>query len=86
MSEAIFTTIFTSACTILGIIISSLATVRKTENSIRVNQAVTDTKLEALTEEVRKHNNFAVRIPAFEEHLKSIDKDLAELRQAIKEK
>lgn len=86
MSEVIFTTIFTSGCTLIGIIISSLATIRKTENTIRVNQAITDTKLEALADEVRKHNNFAVRIPTVEEHLKSIDKDLAELKQALKER
>lgn len=33
-------------------------------------QAVTDTKLQALTEEVRKHNGFADRIPVLEEKVK----------------
>lgn len=84
MNEAIVTTLITSGLTLIGIIVSSLTTIRKTETSIRINQAVTDTKITILTEEVKKHNNFAVRIPAVEEHLKSIDQDLMELKQAIK--
>jgi hypothetical protein len=33
-------------------------------------QAVTDTKLDNLTEEVRRHNNFAQKIPVLEEQIK----------------
>jgi len=33
-------------------------------------QAVTDTKLEELTREVRLHNNFAQRVPVLEEQIK----------------
>lgn len=32
-------------------------------------QAVTDTKIEELTREVREHNNFAQRIPVLEEKI-----------------
>lgn len=42
-------------------------------------QAVTDTKLEALTEEVRKHNNFAQRMPVVEEQIKVINHRLSDL-------
>ena len=47
-------------------------------------QAVTDTKIEALTSEVRKHNAFAERIPILEEKAKSADRRLTDLehRQA----
>lgn len=33
-------------------------------------QAVTDTKIEELTREVREHNNFAKRVPVIEEQIK----------------
>ena len=36
-------------------------------------QAVTETKLEELTREVRKHNNFAERIPVMEEKIETLD-------------
>lgn len=35
-------------------------------------QAVTDTKIEELTREVRKHNNFAERMPALEEKVEGL--------------
>lgn len=44
-------------------------------------QAVTETKLEELTREVRRHNNFAERIPVIEERLKMMDKRLNEIEK-----
>lgn len=42
-------------------------------------QAVTDTKLETLTNEVRKHNNFAEKIPVLEEKIKVANKRIEDL-------
>lgn len=36
-------------------------------------QAITDTKLENLTAEVRKHNNFAEKIPTLEEKVRNLE-------------
>lgn len=38
--------------------------------------AVTDTKIDELTREVREHNNFARRMPVVEEQIKTIYKKL----------
>ena len=43
-------------------------------------QAVTDTKLENLTAEVRKHNSFAERVPVLEEKIKVANKRLDDLK------
>ena len=48
--------------------------------SIEVSQAVTDTKLEDLTAEVRKHNNFAERIPTIEADIRNMKEDIKELK------
>lgn len=48
--------------------------------SIEVSQAVTDTKLEDLTAEVRKHNNFAERIPTMEADIRNMKEDIKELK------
>lgn len=40
------------------------------EHQLQISQAVTDTKLDELTREVRAHNNFAVRVPVLEEQMK----------------
>lgn len=39
-------------------------------------QAVTETKIEELTREVRKHNGFAERMPVLEEKIKAINQRL----------
>ena len=43
------------------------------------SQAVTDTKLEELTREVREHNNFARRVPILEEQMKVANRRIADL-------
>ena len=53
--------------------------IAETENNIRTNQAVTDTKLDELTREVREHNNFARRMPVVEEQIKVINHRIDDL-------
>lgn len=79
MSEAILVAIITGGIGLIGTIITVLATSRKTEESMRVSQAVTETKIEELTREVRKHNNFAERIPVVEEQIKVINHRIDDL-------
>lgn len=54
---------------------------RKAQNQIRIAQAVTDTKIEELTREVREHNNFARRVPVLEEQAKVTNHRLADLEE-----
>ena len=75
MTEAVIVALITLA----GTIITVLATSRKTEQSIKINQAITDTKLEELTREVRSHNNFAQRMPVVEEQIKVINHRIEDL-------
>ena len=44
-------------------------------------QAVTDTKLEELTREVREHNNFARRMPVVEEQIRGLGKRVEKLEK-----
>lgn len=68
MSETIITALITGAVTLLGVLISNSK-----------SQAVTDTKLEELTREVREHNNFAKRMPVVEEQIKVINHRIGDL-------
>ena len=45
------------------------------------SQAVTETKLDELTREVREHNNFARRMPVVEEQIKDLDRRLSALER-----
>lgn len=79
MSEAIVVAIITGGMSLVGVIVTSLVTARKSENAIRVSQAVTDTKIQELTREVREHNNFAKRMPVVEEQIKVINHRIGDL-------
>ena len=72
MSEAIIVALITGGMSLVGVVVTCLATARKTEKATAVAQAVTDTKIDALTREVRSHNNFAQRMPVVEEQIKVI--------------
>ena len=47
-------------------------------------QAVTETKIEELTREVREHNNFARRVTVVEEQIKVINHRIEDLEDANK--
>jgi len=79
LSEAVISALITGGLALAGVIISNLMAARKTEAAIKVNQAVTDTKLEELTREVRAHNNFARRMPVVEEQIKVINHRISDL-------
>ena len=65
--ETILSAVIAGAVTLIGVLIA--------------NQAVTDTKLEELTREVREHNNFARRVPILEEQMKVANHRIADLEQ-----
>ena len=79
MSEAIVVAIITGGMSLVGVIVTSLVTARKSENTIKIAQAVTDTKIQDLTREVREHNNFAKRMPVVEEQIKVINHRIGDL-------
>lgn len=79
MSEAVIVALITGGVSLLGTVITVLATSRKTAEDMKIHQAVTDTKIEELTREVRKHNNFAERMPVVEEQIKVINHRLQDL-------
>ena len=68
MGESIIVAIITGVLTLIGVLISNSK-----------SQAVTDTKLEELTREVREHNNFARRMPVIEEQIKVINHRISDL-------
>lgn len=64
----IIVALITGGITLLGVLISNGKA-----------QAVTETKLEELTREVREHNNFARRVPVVEEQIKVINHRIQDL-------
>ena len=80
MSEAIVVALITGVLSLIGVVVSNMAASRKTEAKIQTAQAVTDTKIEELTREVREHNNFARRMPVVEEQIENLNKTTERLQ------
>ena len=79
MSEAIIVALITGGLSLIGVVVTCLATAKKSEKNAAVAQAVTDTKIDELTREVRSHNNFAQRMPVVEEQIKVINHRIGDL-------
>lgn len=85
MSEAIIVAIITGGLSLIGVIVSNNRTAQSMDKSMDAKldkqQAVTETKLEELTREVRAHNNFAQRIPVLEEQIKVANHRIEDLEK-----
>lgn len=81
MSEAIIVAIITGGLSLIGVIVSNNRTAQSMDAKLDKQQAVTETKLEELTREVRTHNNFAQRIPVIEEQMKVANHRIADLEK-----
>ena len=86
--EAIAVALITGGLSLLGVVITTASGNRKMQNQLEKSQAVTDTKLDELTREVREHNNFARRMPVVEEQIKVINhriEDLEDITKPVKQ-
>ena len=72
--ESIIAAVLSGALTLVGVLIANSK-----------SQAVTDTKLEELTREVRAHNNFAQRVPVLEEKMKVTEHRISDLEAETQE-
>ena len=79
--EAIIVALITGGLSLLGVILSNSQSNKKTELQLDKHQAITDTKLEELTREVRAHNNFAQRIPVIEEQIRVANHRISDLEK-----
>lgn len=83
--ESIIVAAITGGLALIGVVISNNSAANKTQAQISTAQAVTDTKLEELTREVREHNNFAKRVPIIEEQMKVVNHRVGDLEKADKQ-
>lgn len=79
--DSILAALITGVLALVGVILTNLSAGRKVEATLEKHQAVTDTKLEELTREVREHNHFARRMPVVEHEIKVINHRLADLER-----
>lgn len=81
MNESIIVALITGGLSLVGVVITCLATSKKQEKAAAVAQAITDTKLTDLTREVREHNNFAQKMPALQQEVHDLERRVGVLEQ-----
>ena len=85
MSDGVMIALISGVCSMIVGIVSAVISAKATGNDVQkkmeIAQAVTDTKLDELTREVRKHNNFAERVPVIEEQIKVANHRIEDLEK-----
>ena len=88
MSDGLIGSLITGGLSLIAVIFTNVSSNKKIvsdiKSEVKTNQAVTDTKIEELTREVREHNNFARRIPVVEEQIKVINHRIKDLENGGK--
>lgn len=80
MSETLLGTLITCAVTLIGIFASNASTKNAITNDLKTNQSVMNKEFEYIKEEVnelkddvKKHNNFGLKIQEIEVRLKNVE-------------
>lgn len=79
MSEAIIVALITGGLSLFGVVIANNKNARDMDAKLDKQQAINAEKIEELTREVRKHNNFAEKIPVIQEQIKVINHRVGDL-------
>ena len=77
--ESILPALITGGLALIGVVITNISSNKKIENQLVTAQAVTDLKIDTLAEEVKKHNNFASRVPLLEQEVKGLNRRVDQL-------
>lgn len=74
MNADIIVALISGAVTVVTVIIANVSGNRAVSAKLEKQQAITDTKLDELTREVRAHNDFARRVPVLEEKVSNLER------------
>ena len=81
MGEVVLAALITGVLSLIGVVISNWAMSKESDKKRAVAQAVTDTKIDELTREVREHNNFAQKMPVMQQEIKELERRVSNLEQ-----
>ena len=80
MLETIIAAVITGGLSLIGVVVTCLATAKKSEQNAAVAQAVMETEITALRTEVNKHNNLIERTFKLEGRMTEVEHDIRDLK------
>ena len=72
MTDAIWVSIISAIATVVGVIVSNRSQQRLMMAEFDKKLALIEQRIQALTSEVKEHNNFARRMPVVEEQIREL--------------
>lgn len=81
--EAIISSIIAGGMALIGVIFTNAQGSKQIENKLSTTQAVIDTKLQSLTEEVKRHNDYWMKIPVIEHRIEELEQKLKGERRRV---
>lgn len=78
--DSIISALIAGGLALIGVIITNISSNKQIEQKIVTTQAVTDTKLDMLTAEVRKLDDFGSRIPVIENRVTVLEKEVEAIK------
>ena len=83
MPESVIVGLLAALASIIAAVLTSRSTQNKVQNELHEQNAVQNVKIDHLTEEVRRHNDFAQRIPVLEEKVKVANNRISDLERKV---
>ena len=83
MSEAVIVGIIAAVASIIAAVLTARSTQNKMQQDLHEQNAVQNVKIDHLTAEVKKHNDFASRIPVLEEKVKVCNNRISDLERKV---
>ena len=81
--ESIIVALITGGLALIGVVITNIANSKRVEAQFATAQAITDTKLEGLTIEVKRHNKSIDSVPILETRLCGLEMRIEKLDKKI---
>lgn len=83
MDAAIITSIVTSLCTLIGVIITVLASASKQKTEMELAQRQQQKEIDEIKKQLKEHNNYANTIPVIQTELQFLREDITEIKSKI---
>ena len=74
MGDAVIVGLIAAIASIIAAVLTSRATQNKMQSELHEQNAIQNVKIDHLTEEVKKHNDFASRIPVLETRVQTLER------------
>lgn len=83
METAIITSIISSVCTLIGVIITVSVSAKKQRTEMEVSQKFQQKEIDDIKENLKQHNDYAVKIPVIETELKYIRENVTDIKNKM---